>query len=184
MMTIRLILLSAVAAAASAGLSPAQAPSAAQRDAMKKLEFLVGEWAGEGWMEFAPGQRRPFRGIEVAQSKLDGLLLTIDGLHRGKVGGQGDETVVHNAFAIVFYDATAKRYRFQGFTARGNHEDTTAEVTDGKLVWGMMIPQFGDVRYTIKLDDQGRWFEVGEVTRDGKTWRKFLEMTLHRAKPK
>ena len=54
---------------------------------MKKLDFLVGEWKGEGWMEFVPGQRRTFRGTEVVQSKLGGLLVTIEGLFRGQAGG-------------------------------------------------------------------------------------------------
>jgi hypothetical protein len=149
---------------------------------MKKLDFLVGEWQGEGWMEIAPGQRRTFKGTETIQSKLDGLLLTMDGLHRGQVGGK--DAVVHSAFTAISYDDKAKRYRFQAFTARGNYEDAEAKITDGQLVWGMKVPQFGDMRYTIKLDDKGRWFEIGEVTQDGKEWRKFFEMTLTKAERK
>src|SRR5262249_7190817 len=155
-----------------------QPPVAAQREAMKKLDFLVGQWKGEGWMEFAPGQRRTFKGAEVVQRKLDGLLVSMDGEHRGQVGGKGEEVVVHSAFALVSYDEKAKRYRFQAFTGRGNFEDTEAKVSDGQMVWGMKVPQFGDVRYTIKLDDKGRWVEIGEVSRDGKVWQRFFEMTL------
>src|SRR5262249_48103511 len=77
-----------------------QPPVAAQREAMKKLDFLVGQWKGEGWMEFAPGQRRTFKGAEVVQRKLDGLLVSMDGEHRGQVGGKGEEVVVHSAFAL------------------------------------------------------------------------------------
>jgi hypothetical protein len=166
--------------------SPAQPPAApaAQREAMKKLDFLVGQWKGEGWMEFAPGQRRTFKGTEVVQSKLDGLLLAVEGLHRGQVGDKREEVVVHSAFALVSYDDKAKRYRFQAFTGRGNYEDAEAKVTDGQLVWGMKVPQFGEVRYTIKLDDKGRWFEIGEVAQGGKEWRKFFEMTLERVEMK
>ena len=184
-MFIRICCVAVVALSASAGASRGQSPTPdAQRSAMKKLNFLVGEWKGEGWMEFVPDQRRTFKGTEIVQTKLDGLLLTIEGLHRGQLGGKGEEVVVHNAFALVSYDDKAKRYRFQGFTARGNHEDTEGKVTEGQLVWGMKIPQFGDVRYTIKLDDKGRWFEIGEVSQDGKAWRKFFEMTLERVGPK
>src|SRR5438128_986619 len=132
-MLTRLFFLAAVVVSASAGSSPAQPPADAQRDAMKKLDFLVGQWKGEGWSEFVPGQRRTFKGTETVQSKLDGLLLTADGLHRGQIGGKGEEVVVHNAFGLVSYDGKAKRYRFQGFTTRGNHEDTEAKVTDGQL---------------------------------------------------
>jgi hypothetical protein len=166
---------------AGAGPSVGQPPApAAQRDAMKKLDFLVGRWKGAGWMEFAPGQRRTFQGTEVVSRKLDGLLLTIEGLHRGQVGDKEEAVVVHSAFTLVSYDDKARRYRFQAFTGRGQYEDAEARVSERQLVWGMKVPGFGDVRYTIKLDDKGRWIEVGEVSRDGKTWRRFFEMTLQR----
>lgn len=183
-MPARLFFLAAVAVSLSPALSRGQAPVAAQRDAMKMLDFLVGEWKGEGWMEFAPGQRRTFRGTEVVQNRLEGLLLTVEGLHRGQTGGNAEEVTVHNAFALVSYDGQAKRYRLQAYTSRGNYEDAEAKVTDGQLVWGMKVPQFGDVRYTVKRDDKGRWFEIGEVSEDGKTWRKFFEMTLEPVKSK
>jgi hypothetical protein len=169
----------------AAGSSPGQPPApAAQREAMKKLDFLVGQWKGEGWMEFAPGQRRKFKSNEVVESKLDGLLLAVEGLHRGQAGNQGKEVVVHHAFALLSYDDTAKRYRFQAFTIRGNFEDAEAKVSEKQMVWGMKIPQFGEVRYTIKLDEKGRWFEIGDVSRDGKTWQQFFEMTLQRVEAK
>jgi hypothetical protein len=168
------------------GSSPGQPPTgpAAQRDAIKKLDFLIGQWSGEGWMEFAPGQRRTFKGTEVVQSKLDGLLLSVEGLHRGNGGDKGEEVVVHNAFGLVSYDDKAKRYRFQSFTSRGGYENAEAKVSEGELVWGTKMPQFGDVRFTIKLDEKGRWFEVGEVSQDGKEWRKFFEMMLERVESK
>jgi hypothetical protein len=182
-MPTRLYFLAALGVTLCPVLSLAQVSTAAQRDAMKKLDFMVGQWKGEGWMEFAPGQRRTFTATEVAQSKLDGLLLTIEGLHRGQLGGKGEVVTVHNAFAAVSYDDQARRYQFQAHTARGNHEEAEAKVIDGQLVWGMKVPQFGEVRYTVKLDDKARWFEVGEVSQDGKKWRKFFEMTLERTKP-
>jgi hypothetical protein len=74
-MLTRPYLLAVVTVSLSPALSLARAP-AAQRDAMKKLDFLVVEWKGEGWMEFAPGQRRTIRGTEIVQRKLDGQLMT------------------------------------------------------------------------------------------------------------
>jgi hypothetical protein len=46
------------------------------------------------------------------------------------------------------------------------------------------LPQVGDVRFTIKLDEKGRWFEVGEISQDGREWRIFFEMTLERVESK
>jgi hypothetical protein len=169
-----------VAAESSLGQPPAPV---AQREAMKKLDFLVGQWKGEGWMEVG-GQRRMFKGTEVVRRKLDGLLLAIEGLHRGKVGEKDEEAVVHNALALVSYDDKAKRYRFQAFTSRGTYEDAEAKVSDGQLVWGMKVPQIGEMRFTIRRDETGRWLEIGEVSQNGKEWRKFFEMTLERVEAK
>jgi hypothetical protein len=36
------------------------------------------------------------------------------------------------------------------------------------------------IHYSITIDDQGVWNEVGESSTDGATWRKFFEMTLRR----
>jgi hypothetical protein len=35
------------------------------------------------------------------------------------------------------------------------------------------MPQRGRMRYTIKLNEKGEWFEVGEMTQDGQTCRSF-----------
>ena len=176
-MSTRLGVIAVVLVCLSAGSSPGQV--AAQREAMKKLDFLVGQWKGDGWMEFGPGQRRTFQGTETVQTKVDGLVVTIEGIHRGRVGGTGPEGVIHNAFGLLSYDDKAKRYRFESFTTRGNREDAEAKVSEGQLEWGMTIPRFGDVRYAIKLDDKGQWVETGEVSQGGNT-RKFFEMTQRR----
>jgi hypothetical protein len=168
----------------SASLSYGQDPKvvAVQREAMKKLDFFVGQWRGESWIEFTPGQRRQSQGTETVQSKLGGLLLTMDGIHERKAGQRGDGTVSHNAFAVISYDEKAQRYRFHAHTAMGSYAEADASVVDGSLVWSMHVPRLGQVRYTIKLNDKGQWFEIGETSPDGKTWQKFFEMTLDRVK--
>jgi hypothetical protein len=153
-----------------------------QREAMKKLSFLAGQWKGESWMEFVPGQRNASLGTETVQSKLGGLLLIIEGVHRRKLGEKEAGDVVHHAFTVVSYDEKAKRYRFQAYTDRGNYTEAEAKVSDGKLVWGFRIPRFGEVRYTITVTEKGQWSEIGEVSSDGKQWRKFFGMTLERVK--
>jgi hypothetical protein len=164
------------------GLGQGAKAPAVQLEAMKKLSFLMGEWKGESWTEFAPGQRHTSVGTETVQSKLGGLLLVIEGVHRRKGGAKDAGAVVHHAFAVVSYDEKAKRYRIQAYTNRGNYTEAEAKVADGKLEWGFQIPKFGDVRYTITVNAKGQWFEIGEVSTNGKQWRKFFEMTLERVK--
>jgi hypothetical protein len=159
----------------------AKAP-AIQREAMKKLGFLAGQWKGESWTELAPGGRSASVGTETVEPKLDGLLLTIEGVHRRKVNDKETGNVVHHAFAVVSFDEKAKRYRFQAYTDRGTYTEAEAKVEDGKLEWSFRISRAGEVRYTITVTETGRWFEIGEISSDGNQWRKFFEMTLERVR--
>ena len=160
----------------------AQPQGASNSSEMRKLDFLVGEWEGDGWIEFGPGQRHTFKQKESVQSKVGGHALLIEGLGKGKLQNEGEERVVHSAFAIVSYDKDAKRFRFLAWRATGDSVDADVTVAEKSLVWGFRDPRAGQIRFTIKLDSAGRWFEIGEASRDGQTWNKFFEMTLQRVK--
>jgi hypothetical protein len=70
----------------------AQAPQTpnieAQRAAMKRLDFLVGEWSGQASAARGPGIVVELEQSEVAQFKLDGLVLMIEGVGRTKSDGK------------------------------------------------------------------------------------------------
>ncbi|HSE98545.1 MAG TPA: hypothetical protein VLD57_09800 [Blastocatellia bacterium] len=161
----------------------AQAPGspAAQIEEMKKISFLVGEWEGEGWTEMVPGQRRTSPIREVVQSKLGGLVLVVEGLGKRKDPGKSEETVTHNALGFLYYDEKAKLYRMKSFLADGRTVDAEAGFTDNGFQWWFKA-QTVSIRYTVKLTEKGEWFETGEMSFDGKTWRQFHEMTLQRVK--
>jgi hypothetical protein len=173
---ISLMLLAPVAAMA-------QSHTAASAAEMKKLDFLAGNWKGEGWIEMGPGGRSTFKQTEAVQSKLNGTVIIVEGLGTGKLASSGQEGVVHNALAVISYDSTAKKYLFRAFRADGNYVDANVTMGEKGLIWGFRNPQQGgEIRYTIKLTDAGQWFEIGEFSMDGKQWRKFFEMTLQRVK--
>lgn len=158
----------------------AQNPQSSQLEEMKKLDFLIGEWKGEGWTEFIPGQRRTSPITEKAQWKLGGMILLMEGLGKTKVPGKAEEVVVHNALAVISYDAKAKLYRITSYLADGRSIDAEARFAAEGFQWGFQTPQGFSIRYTVKLTDKGEWFERGEMSQDGKSWRQFHEMTLQR----
>jgi hypothetical protein len=87
--------------------------------------------------------------------------------------------VVHDAFAVIYWDAQRNQYTMRSFVGTGMTLEAKAEVSDRKIVWGFEHPQAGLMRYTITLTPAGEWREVGEVSRDrGATWMQILEMTL------
>ncbi len=169
------LLIPVVALAQSAGTSTAAE--------MKKLDFLTGDWKGEGWIEMGPNGRSAFKQTETVQSKLNGTVVIIEGLGKGKLAATGQEGIVHHALAVISYDSRVKKYMLRAFRADGNFVDADITVETNQLVWGFREPQRNvEIKYTIKLDDSGQWFEIGEFSMDGKTWRKFFEMTLQRTK--
>src|SRR4051794_2431812 len=65
----------------------AQAPASGQRAEMKNLDWLAGQWKGVGWIQMGPQGRKEFTQTETVQSKLDGLVLLIEGEGKSKENG-------------------------------------------------------------------------------------------------
>jgi hypothetical protein len=154
----------------------AQAPTTIQQEEIKKMNFLVGNWKGEGWMITPDGKRITFRQTERIQSKLGGPAILIEG--EGK--NSEDDRTFFQSLAIINYDERNKRYRFISQTNLGTYAESEAKLIEGGMEWGFRIPEVGRMRYTIKLTEKGDWFEIGEYSPDDKIWQKFLEMTLKR----
>jgi hypothetical protein len=157
----------------------AQAPSpATQIEEMKKINFLIGEWRGEGWVMIGQNNRETARQIETVQSKLGGVTMVIEGLGKST---DGKERIVHNALAVISYDTKKKVHRVSTYQANGIAIEAEAKVGNNTLEWGFKNEN-GTIRFTIKLTEKGEWNEVGDFSPDGKNWFKFMEMTLQRVK--
>ena len=149
---------------------------------MGKLDFLIGEWKGEAWIQMGPGKREHVIQTEKVTAKAGGKVLLVEGLGRKKLedGTAGD--AVHDAIALISWDKDKSTYRFIGHVAQQESVDTALDMTaPDTLVWGRDTPQ-GKIRFTIRLNEKGQWSEVGEFSRDGTAWMKFMEMTLTRSK--
>jgi len=141
--------------------------------AMRAIGVFEGHWEGEGWSRRGPGEPQPFRSREVVESRLDGRVLIVEGLHYGKKSGE----VVHHALATITYDPETGRYSFRSHLASGRSSDFDADLVDGRFVWGMEIPNRGSVRYTIEVANDA-WREVGEFSADGQNWSQTFQMDL------
>lgn len=158
----------------------AQPPNTAseQIDAMKACSFMSGNWAGQGWMAFGPGQRRTFHETENVRSKLGGLLFEIEGEGTNDAG-----EVVHAALATLSFDPDSKQYHFRAYDGTGHYLDTIAGCKDGVMTWSMPVgPR--QMRYTIRLNQNGQWYETGEMSMNGQAGQQFFEMTLQKATQK
>jgi hypothetical protein len=151
--------------------------------AMKKLDFLAGQWAGEATIQRGPGPKETVKQTEDVRFKLGGAVLLVEGTGIGKLPGAADkEGVVFNALATIHYDAAAKQYRMRAIRMEGHAVDPEFALTDGGFTWGFTEPRSKmQVKYTAKVAD-GTWHEVGAYSRDGKDWTPFFEMTVKRVK--
>jgi len=160
------------------GNSIAQAtlqPSPQLKEAIQKLEPLVGYWEGEGWIQMGPA-KHVYDQKETISLKANNTVLQIDGL------GIDPETkeLVHQAFAIISYDAANAGYKMMAVRADGITANPDFRIiSDGNYEWNMEIPNGGKIRYLIEIQDN-KWTEKGAISRDGTNWMPFLEMNLVR----
>ena len=167
--------------AAAPVFSQAPTPPAARLEAMKRFDLWVGEWKGSGWRSTGGDGRQEFRIDEKVQRKLGGTVLLVEGRGTGRTD-KGQEVVTHEALALLYYDDKAGRYHWNSHDLRGGTIDAEPKLVDGGFEWGFRVEERGvTVRFTIRFDEK-RWHEVGETSVDGRTWNKFLEMTLERQK--
>ena len=162
-----LLLTLALAAAAVAQQMP---NVEAQKEAMKKLSFLVGTWKGPAtaYLQSGPVQLTQ---TEEVQYKLGGLVLLVEG-----TGRMADGTVRFNALATISYDEAAKVYRFRAHND-GRFIDTELKVSDKGFEWGFAAGP-GRVTFTMRLNEKGQWAEAGEFTMAGQPPRKSVELLV------
>jgi hypothetical protein len=146
----------------------------AQRAAMKKLAFLVGKWAGEASMLRGPGEPVVMMQTEEAQYKLDGLLLSIEGVGRNKADGKP----VLQALGIISYDDESGTYHMRAFND-GRFLETEVKLIDKGMTWGFALGQYR-TSSVLRIDEKGDWTEVHQITVGTEAPRKFIELSVSR----
>lgn len=147
----------------------------AKKAEMRKLDKLVGQWHGSGWIQQGR-DRETFTGTENVQKKLDGLATLVEGNFTNSEG-----KIVHQTLAILSAKDDISGYNFATYLANGITGTQDLRLVGDHFEWGFKIPQ-GTIRYTIRVDGK-TWSEIGEFSRDGQTWMKTFEMKLDRVGP-
>lgn len=131
----------------------------AQRAAMEKLNVLVGEWAGEARVLRGPGESPELVQTEEARYKLDGLILTIEGVGRTK----SDSKPSLQALGVISYDEQSKTYHMRVFNDGRFIESEVKLLEEGEgMTWGAL----GEIRTkcVMRINDRGEWTERNEIT--------------------
>ena len=169
---LELLLLSLLALnAAPAGAQP-RPDEQAQREAMKRLTFLVGQWRGEATVAMGPGEPRKLEQTEEVQWKLDGLLLLVEGTGRDPATGR----VEFSALATITYDDAARTYRIRAHRA-GRYVETELRVLERAFEWGFPAGP-ATITNSMTLDADGRWVETTDAVVNGGPPRRSVELRL------
>jgi hypothetical protein len=145
-----------------------------QREAMKKLGFLVGKWAGEARLLRGPTESVELLQSEEAQYKLNGLILVIEGNGRTR----SSEQPVLQAFGIISFDDEIGTYRLRAFNDGRFLETQTKLLEEGKgMTWGFAL---GGIRTNsvLRINEHGEWTELSEISIGSQPPKRLLELTV------
>lgn len=84
---------------------------------MQRLDYLLGEWRGDGWIEWG-GRRSSFKSYERIDRKLSGAAYLIEGAHTTNIPEHG-EVSVHEALGMLTYDEHRGGYLMRTHTRYG-----------------------------------------------------------------
>lgn len=148
----------------------------AQRTAMKKLGFLVGDWSGEATVLRGPGQFAEMAQTESAQFKLDGLVLMIEGVGRAKTDGK----VSLQALGLISFDDETGTYKMRAFND-GRWLETEVKLADGgnSISWGFALGAYKTTT-VLRINESGEWTEHGELTVGERPPQKMMELKVRR----
>jgi hypothetical protein len=157
----------------------AQAPDgSANRAAIDQLEFMVGRWRGEAWMQRGPGARVQTTMSETVERKLGGVVLLVEGVGTVVDTASGAARTVHHALAVVSFDPQTGAYGMRSYIATGQAGDFVLTLIPGGVSWTREVPG-GRVRNTAQIGN-GEWHEIGEFSRDGVAWTQIMDIRLRR----
>jgi hypothetical protein len=146
----------------------------AQREAIKKLDFMIGKWAGKARLLRGPTESVELLQTEEAQYKLDGLILVIEGVGRTKSSGQP----LLQALGIISYDDESGTYRLRAFNDGRFLETQMKLLEEGQgMTWGFAL---GEVRTNsvLRINERGEWTEFAEISIGTQPPKKLLELTV------
>lgn len=141
---------------------------------MQKLGFLVGKWAGEARLFPAQGEATVVAQTEHAEYKLDGLILTIEGVGRTKTDGKPSL----QAFGIISYDDENGTYHTRAFNDGRFLETDVKLAEDGRgLTWGFTLGQIV-IHSALHMSDTGDWTEHHEISVGSAPPRTLMELKV------
>jgi hypothetical protein len=148
----------------------------AQRNALKKLAFLVGKYSGEASILRGPGQLVELQQTEEAQFKLNGLILMIEGVGRLK----SDSTPILQALGLISFDDTLGKYQMRAFND-GRWLETEVKLLGepNAISWGFALTEMR-TESVLRVTDTGEWIEHADFIIGTRAPQTLLDLRVQR----
>lgn len=145
----------------------------AQREAMKALAMIDGEWRGPAKALRGDGGWHELIQTERVGTMLDGTVRVIEGR-----GYELDGRVSFTAFAVISYDPDKKTYSMRSYSSGREGDFPIVPTADG-FTWEIQAGPDMKIAYAATIKD-GVWTEVGtRVPKNGPPV-KFIEFSVSR----
>ena len=155
-----------------ATMTLAQSSEKHVKEEMDKLNFMIGEWEGGGWMMNQDRTKSGFTQSEKIEMDLNGAVLVIHGQ-----GWNTDGHSIHNALGIISYNAKEEKYSMLAMLEDGQQTKAELElVSKNQIKWWFSVPS-GTIKYQLAFE-RDTWVEKGEFSPDENVWYPFIEFTL------
>lgn len=162
------------------GIVCGQTPEKIQKESIKKLSWLLGEWSGTSVVNMGGKKNSIVYVNESVRPSLDSTIYIINGQGFERDSLTKKDVIVHDAFAVVSYDEKQNKFRWSAWRIPGGtYGDLEITLGDKSFEWSTKV-QGGHTRYKAHLNQKGQWIEIGEFSKDGVKWFKYITLTLDR----
>lgn len=155
----------------------AQKGNVEQKEAMKKLQWMTGDWSGSSTVA-VNGQKLLTNIRESIVPGLDGTILLINVWATDKDTNTNRQSLAYTAFSVISYDVKNHKYRWNTWRNSGDaYDEHPFKVGDQSFEY-VADENGGQVRYKASLGSNGEFLETGEYSEDGTAWGEFITMKL------
>ena len=172
-----LVPMAGLQAAPDDAVQNAELPGVVERAALAEMEFLVGDWAGEGWGLRQTGERVRFWVEEAFHYRGDKDLMDMQGIF-GDVLEDGTRSPSREYnLGILYYDRAASRYVMWHYSSSGEVFTTpmTVDIPGRSMHYVKEYPGGVTGRFHLVVGLDGVWTSSFHILQEDGSWRQVME---------
>ena len=164
-----------------ASVTFAQKGNREQKEAMQKLRWMTGSWAGNSFAN-VDNEKRVTHIHETVQSSLDGTILLINVRATDADSISHKQSLAYTSFSVVSYDVANRKYRWTSWRTNGRDYEEEPFIVGGNSFEYSTKESGNEVRYKAILSNKGEFLETGEYQINNTSWQSFISMKLIKTK--